>query len=276
MKYIVSVVIFLSLFVSAQAQNSFLIQGQVLNDTIERASLNVVNISMRKGAITNTKGQFRIVARLNDTIHISAVQYESKQFMVTNKMMFERYVAFYLVPKITELDEVIVSNIDLTGDLREDIANLTLHKVYTPQVFGLPMNTAKERTTEERRFYTSGSGINTEGVQFGFGLVVPLPLLLTSISGKRKRLEKHVEVSNFQRKVDAYRVAFPDSFYMDRLDITIDQIEDFVFYVLDTTTEIHSLHAKDRLALHLLFTSKAALFLKLKKEENETKIQKTK
>lgn len=255
MKYIVSGVIFLSLFVSVQAQNSFLLQGQVLNDTIERASLNVVNISMRKGAITNAQGQFEIKARLHDTLHISAVQYESKQFMVTNKMVSERYVAFYLVPKITELDEVVLSNINLSGDLRKDVGSLTLQKEYRPSDFGIPGKSAPVRTSEERRFYgvTGGAG--------GFGALINL------INGNTKKYKRQLEIARFQIKVERTREQFSDSMFVRNLKIPVSLIEDFVFYALEDKAAAATINLKDKFELWDYFATKVDSYIALKQGE---------
>lgn len=255
MKYIVSVVIFLSLFVSAQAQNSFLLQGQVLNDTIERASLNVVNVSMRKGAITNTKGQFEIKARLNDTIHISAVQYDSKQFRVTDKMMNKRYVAFYLVPKITELDEVVLSNINLSGDLSKDVGSFALQKEYIPSDFGIPGKSAPVRSSEERRFYgvTGGAG--------GFGALINL------INGNTKKYKRQLEIAQFQIKVERNREKFSDSMFVRNFKIPVTLIEDFVFYALEDKAAVAGVNLKDKFELWDYFTTKINTYVALKRRE---------
>ena len=55
------------LFASASlcSQESILLRGEILNDTIEKASLTVVNMNFKKGAITNEAGVFEISARLH-------------------------------------------------------------------------------------------------------------------------------------------------------------------------------------------------------------------
>lgn len=48
---------------AAQAQDVIL-KGLVLSDTIDKSALNVVNITLKKGSITNTKGEFTIPVRV--------------------------------------------------------------------------------------------------------------------------------------------------------------------------------------------------------------------
>lgn len=138
-------------FTFLQAQDIVQLRGKVLNDTIEKASLNVVNITFKKGAITDSGGAFVIPVRLRDTINISAVQYESRQFIVTPKIYNDSEVSLYLIPKITELDEILLSNIDLTGNLKRDLANVAVDEVYNPEDFGFFGKRVEGRSPEERR-----------------------------------------------------------------------------------------------------------------------------
>ena len=160
------------------AQKSIQLEGQVLNDTIDKAQLTVVNISLKKGTVTDPNGLFTIEARLNDTINISAVQYESRQFVVNQTMFNRKKISLYLIPKINELAPVEISNIDLTGDLNKDIRSTKFKKEVSAKELGIPENTAPKRTIEERRYYTavtSGAGI-------------PLDGLINSITGRLKML----------------------------------------------------------------------------------------
>lgn len=145
------------------AQESVILQGKILNDTISKTSVNVVNISLRKGAITNDSGEFNISVRLNDTINISAVQYESRQFIVSKTVFNRKKISLYLAPKITELDEVRISNIDLTGDLKKDLLSTQLKPVVQVALLGLPRNAHPTFTVEERRYYGATGGAGSLG-----------------------------------------------------------------------------------------------------------------
>lgn len=245
----------MSLVLSVQSQTTFLLQGQVLNDTIERASLNVVNVSLRQGAITNANGQFEIKARVYDTLHISAVQYESKQFIVSKKMELDRSVSFYLVPKITELDEVVLSNINLSGDLSKDIGSFVLKKEYVSSDFGFMGLSAPERTSEERMYYamTGGAG--------GFGALINL------INGNTKKYKRQLEISKFQLKVERNRVKFADSMYVRNLKVPQALIEDFVFYAMEDTVAVDAVNLTDKFELWDYFSIKVDAYLKMKQGE---------
>lgn len=254
-----SIVCFFLISSSVYAQRSIELEGQVLNDTIDKSQLTVVNISLKEGTTTDENGFFKIKARLNDTINISAVQYESRQFVVNQTMYNRKKISLYLIPKVTELDAVEISNIDLTGNLNRDIQGTQFKKEVTAGELGIPENTAPKRTIEERRYYTaitSSAGI-------------PLDGLINSITGRLKMLKKHIEVSRFQKLVEESRYLISDTIYMKNLNVPEDLIEDFVYYVFEDKKAKAFVDADNALGLFEFMMSKSKAYIELKENEKE-------
>jgi len=242
---------------TAVSQDTIILEGQILNDSIDKANLTIVNISMQRGTITTRSGQFSIEARRNDTINISAVQYESRQFIV-NETMFKRgKISLYLIPKVTTLDQVNISNINLTGDIRKDIGSTTYERKITPTDLGIPENTAPPRTVEERRYHTAVSSAG------GF----PLDGLINSITGRLKMLKKHIEVSRFEKLVQESRYQFSDSIYMNELNIEKEYIEDFVYYIFEDPEAKELVDANNALGLLDFMIKKSAVYKSLMNQE---------
>lgn len=248
--------LFLFFTITITGQEVVLLRGQILNDSIEKASLTVVNLDLKKGAITNEAGSFEIEVRISDTINISAVQYESKQFVVTQKMFERREVSLYLVPKVNVLDEVEISNIDLTGNLRRDILNTPLKKEITAAELGLPVNAHAPFTPEERRLYSTSLG--------GAG---PLGALIMAINGQAKKYKKHLETARFQIKVEKARGKFSDSLYMKSLNIPEDLIEDFVYFVFEEKMKEGKNDKENIIELLDYMLTKSKKYLHLKEKE---------
>lgn len=59
------------------------IEGRVYSKDADVAAVHVSNISTQRGTITDVSGYFEIMARLNDTLVFSAVQYEKVELVVT-------------------------------------------------------------------------------------------------------------------------------------------------------------------------------------------------
>ncbi len=237
-------------------QETVILKGQVLNDSIEKASLTVVNISLKKGAITNEAGVFEIPVRVHDTINISAVQYESRQFVVTQKMYDRKRMSLYLVPKINQLDEVEISNINLTGDLRRDILNTPLKKTLTAADLGLPANKHAPFTPEERRMYSaSPAGAGAFGA------------LIMAINGQAKQYKKQLEIMRFQIKVEKARSTFSDTLYMKSLNIPETLIEDFVYFVFEEKKAEGKDDKENAIELLDYMLTKSKKYLVLKEKE---------
>jgi len=241
-------------------QQNVILKGQILNDSIEKSSLTVVNLSLKKGVITNESGSFEILVRVSDTIIISAVQYESKQFVVTQKMYDREGVSLYLVPKINVLDIVEISNIDLTGDLRRDILNMPLKKEITAADLGLPVNAHAPFTPEERKLYSTGvRGGGTLGA------------LIMAINGQAKKYKRELEVMNFQIKVEKARGRFSDTLYMKSLNIPENLIEDFVYFVFEEKKKEGRVDKENLMELLDYMLTKSETYLSLKENEGVLK-----
>lgn len=79
------------------------ISGTVSNDSIPLESASVIIKNSKTGIATNSKGQFKIKAEKGDTLSISYLGYETKEFIVDE--------SYYLKVKLEEewsLDEVVV------------------------------------------------------------------------------------------------------------------------------------------------------------------------
>lgn len=242
---------------SVSGQQTVILKGKVLNDTIDKSSLNVVNLSLKKGTTTTTEGSFELEVRVNDTINISAIQYESRQFVVNQTMFNRKRISLYLIPKINELQEVEISNIDLSGDLSKDASLIKEKPQLYPEDLGLPRNTAPKRTVEERRYYTAVSS----------GAGIPLDGLINAITGRLKMLKKHIAVSRFEQKVQKTRHRFSDTLYMRELNIDKDRIEDFVYYVFEDESAKTYVDKDDALGLLHFMMKKSKEYNKLQEED---------
>tara|TARA_R110002051_G_scaffold88673_4_gene156272 strand:+ start:12110 stop:12925 length:816 start_codon:yes stop_codon:yes gene_type:complete len=255
--------VLISKLITAQTQEGIILGGKILNDSIEKASLSVVNLSLKVGAITNDHGQFEIEARLKDTIHLSAVQYESYQFVVSEKMIAIKSITFYLIPKITELAEVQLSDSELTGNLRRDMIPFNTNNIYDSKRVNLPPNTAPKRTAEERKLYTASTKGPDQVGRYNARFDIPLLAVINGLSGKTKQLKKHITVSNFQTKVDRQRLRFSDTVYIKTMQIPLELIDDFVFYAMSDAEEVAKLQLSSLIDLFAYFEKKAKTYLVL-------------
>lgn len=239
----------------AQDDKVIMLDGVVLNDSIETSYLHIINLNMLKGTITNNGGEFTIPVRLNDTLYVSAVQFKHKYISITQEIYERKTLSFYLEEEVSELDEVNISNIELSGRLGDDFK---IPEVIDPvdPASEMPFYKGPKLTQEERKLYTA--------THTGGGLI-PVDAVINAISGRTKRLKRHVKVSNMEIKVQDARNIIEDSIYVYQLAIPVELIDDFAHYVFEDNPEALQLAKNNDLLAYMEYLiEKAPEYLKYK------------
>lgn len=236
-----------------------MLQGRVVNDSIEHEYLHILNLTLQKGTITNENGSFTIPVREQDTLYISAVQFKHEMIPVTAELFAKKYLEIKLVPEITELEDVQISDTELNGRLGDDMNRIKLEKPFDPADAGLPVYKGPILTQEERRLYTAthtGAGI------------IPVDAVINAITGKTKRLKEQVRLSNMERRVQKARNLVKDTTYIKQLNIPAQYIDDFVHYVYFDKAETLTLaERKNPLTLFEMLLEKAPKYLEYKENQ---------
>tara|TARA_B100000787_G_scaffold170313_1_gene166339 strand:+ start:58691 stop:59467 length:777 start_codon:yes stop_codon:yes gene_type:complete len=103
----------------AQEKNFFL--HGMLRDSINIIKdVHVVNLNIDKGTFSNDYGQYRIIARLGDTLEFTSIQYKTITKVITDRIVYSKKMNVILIKKNYVLDEIILKNHDLTGELYSD------------------------------------------------------------------------------------------------------------------------------------------------------------
>lgn len=172
------------------------IKGQILaKDEVE--GIHILNNASNTFTISNSKGEFSIPAKLNDTLVFSGVSYELKKVLVTQSIINSKSLTIYLNEEINALDEVVVGKI-LTGDLSSDLANSGAERNINFHDLGIPGYTGKPKTQSERRLYTAGDfkPIHLLGLLVGS---LELDPIFNAISGRTKLLKNRVYLENQEK-----------------------------------------------------------------------------
>lgn len=101
------------------------------------ANVHVLNLNEVKGTITDETGFFEINAKVNDTLHLSILGFQSVKVRVTQDWIKIKSTKIKLSEKATALDEVVVSNYKLTGYLQIDAKLVPLKENYRWGISGL-------------------------------------------------------------------------------------------------------------------------------------------
>ena len=110
-----------SAFIVGQEATSVL--GTVINAANNEPleNVNIVNLNQVKGTSTNTGGEFKISANVNDTLHFSYLGFKSIKVRVTSDWIKYGNSKIELTELALALEEVVVNQLKLTGYLEVDI-----------------------------------------------------------------------------------------------------------------------------------------------------------
>jgi helix-turn-helix protein len=128
-----------SLLFAQGKEESATIKGLIKDDTtgLIIANVNVINVNTVKGAVTDEKGEFSLMAFANDTLHISLLGYKSIKVKVTNDWIKNKTTTIQMTQKAYALEEVTVRAYVLTGYLEIDAKLIPTRENYRYSISGL-------------------------------------------------------------------------------------------------------------------------------------------
>jgi len=236
-----SVSFFLFVLINTFGQSQRL-KGSIIADSLEGFAINIVNYTKKIGTTNDQKGNFEILATINDSIIFSSVQYEVVSIKVTYDHLEDENFQIKLNPVIQKLDQITISNISLSGDISKDTRGVKLKPYIDSRVLGLPFRNIKQPSLEERRIYTASSG--------------PVDLLLNSLNGKLKKLKKLKELADLDRLIQRGESTFDTTFFVDDLELPENLISDFMYYCAEDSYFENLLENSKKLSLLEFFQEK--------------------
>ena len=125
---------------SLMAQNDSTVKGRIVEaGTITPLeNVNIVNLNKVVGTATNENGEFEIRVSVNDTLHLSYLGYKSIKVRVTNDWVnFGTSATIEMTELAFALEEVVVSQMKLTGYLELDIQQVPIQQNFRYSISGL-------------------------------------------------------------------------------------------------------------------------------------------
>lgn len=218
------------------------LEGRVYSKDADVAATHVSNISSNKGTITDAAGFFAISVQLNDKLVFSAVQFKRKEIVVTLEVLKTAVLNIPLKPSLTELDEVVVTPYNLTGDLKRDVNTINVGQIVTASTLGLPNANVKVKTQSERRLFEADNGkfisLGNYKLDSTFNpmIMVNLNKILNRVTGRTKVLKKYVAIDKEIALLQKVKRFYPDSVFVQDLKIPEIKINDFMnFCEVDST-----------------------------------------
>lgn len=186
------------------------IYGKV-DSNVSVENIHVINKTAQVFATTNKIGEFKITAKLNDTLLFSSIQHIPKQIVISKNVVLNRTLTVKLKEQINELDEVLVGKV-LTGNLLLDVKNVEGAPPINFYDVGIPGYTGKIATQSERRLHEAGE-FKPKMLLGLLGGGLPLNPILNGISGRTKALKNRVRIEANDDLLHKVKVRLSESFF---------------------------------------------------------------
>jgi hypothetical protein len=117
-----------------------IVKGTVVNANTNAvlSNVNIINVNLVRGTVSNSKGYFELEANPTDTLHITSIGYQSIKVKVTNDWIKNGNAKIQLTEKAIALEEVTVRRYNLTGYLEVDSKLIPNKENYRYSISGLP------------------------------------------------------------------------------------------------------------------------------------------
>lgn len=204
-------------------ENRTLLSGIVRSDTTRIENAHVINKTSNKGSVTNRLGEFKISAKVGDTLIISDIQYLGEILVLQASQIESSNLDIELEELTNELEEVVLRQY---GNMAEEL--------------GLP-NAGKKPLTKVERNLNAYSQKSTPVVILQALLFKPggIDDIYNIVSGNRKRDRKlkaliDEDKRNEQRTSLAgqIRETLTDDFFTQELNMPEELIDPYILYCI--------------------------------------------
>ncbi len=186
----------------------------------------VYNRSSNKGTITDKNGVFKIKAGIGDKLEAVAMQYQNVVIFIDKNVMNNKRLHIFLNESINQLEEVVVTPYDLSGNVKTDIKKVSYVRSGVGNVLE---DTSSIINDSDYDFFpdelssVTNNSIKENRLINGLNFA-NLFRLVYEIQGKP---EKQTHTQDIDSKI---RDMYNDQFFKDYLTLEIEEINDFIVF----------------------------------------------
>lgn len=119
-KKLLYIFILIPLSIYSQKQAS-IFKGKTIDSTTVVKDVHIINLNTKAGTFSLENGKFQIKAKVNDTLQLSSIGYQTKKMIVKAYHFIEKENLIEVKEAIYNLDEIVYKRTNLTGFLAADI-----------------------------------------------------------------------------------------------------------------------------------------------------------
>jgi hypothetical protein len=237
------------------------IDGKIIIEGSDIGGVAIYNSSSKIGTITNQDGEFEIAVALNDLIEVRALQYQNFDIVINKTILESKKLRLFLIEEINKLDEVLITNKKLTGNIATDIKSV---KFFKPKLNAIYFGINKE----EAQSINNENISNIENTALpltmvnGLNIVNVVDQLLIPLFRSEVKDKKAAGIPVVPVKSIKYYLG--SAFLMDNFNIPDYRVEEFIRYVEDDTFDFDLLNYGHEIEFLELLSKKSKMFLKTK------------
>jgi hypothetical protein len=234
-----------------QSFDEKLIHGKIMVESRAIAGVTIINLVNEKSTISDSNGEFFILAKADDLLVFTSVNLEYHRRIIEEEDLKPELLIIKMTAKVTELEEVIVNK----------------HPEINAVSLGISPKGIKKYTPAERRLKTAGDfkPIQLLGI---LGGSLPVDPILNAISGRTAMLKKELEVEKKEYLLALIGSLFDENYFTKTLKIPSDYIKGFQYYSIEDKKLAEALKSKNKTKIEFLIVPLAAKYNEIISEEN--------
>ncbi|MFC4632625.1 carboxypeptidase-like regulatory domain-containing protein [Dokdonia ponticola] len=237
------------------------ITGKIIVEGNDIEGITIYNATSKKGTISNEKGEFMIAVALNDLIEVKALEYQNIDIRINKAVLESKKLSIFLIEEINLLDEVLVKNRSLTGNLNTDATTVKLFRPKLDVVYFGMVNQDPNDFTENNPAQIKNMAIRSEAQAMVHSLNVInvvdqllLPLFRSEVKDKKASGVPEVPVKSVKYYLGS-------TFLVENFNIPAHRVEEFIRYVEDDTFDFELLNYGHEIEFLELLNKKSKTFL---------------
>tara|TARA_A100000171_G_C2139721_1_gene153932 strand:- start:2492 stop:3313 length:822 start_codon:yes stop_codon:yes gene_type:complete len=257
---------------SAQQTERVMVDGEIIvpkGDDNEQIS--VYNVSSQKGTSTDAEGKFKLEVGTNDRVLITALQFQSFTVVVDQGVVDKKFMRIYMNPTVNQLEEVVVSPYDLSGNINVDVKRIN---VYEDPGYDLSYKTINYdyEFTPDRQSAIEGNAaenaLHNGGLQNGANFVSVFALLARAILPKKAKDTPKETLNNGQVLVTALQQRFSRHYYTETFGIPTEKVDAFIYFAEENAVTARMLKPENEIELLEVLFEQSILYKERLADEN--------
>ena len=216
-----------------------LVSGIGFSQTGERISVNgriivplgedpegitIYNTATNQGTVSGENGEFLLEVGEGDVIHFSALLFEEFSITVGSNVVESGQLNVFLNEAATELPEVLISSIDLSGNVRVDVNRLPDPTANIPDITREDVYDASLELQPGELTTPENAAMPDRFMQYGLNFANIFRAIVSS---------RETGDEDFEPLPAQIRDLYDDEFFREHLDIQRSRINDFILYAED-------------------------------------------